>query len=270
MADDMVTRYLRSRGADALSAENASRVRQHFASNPDLLDRRAMGLPGGLDDNSSVLDALLDKHIAESMPTPAGSIEVGQPVRADAAPAPSRRGPTTQQPMAKQTYPVPNEAIGNPNNIKVADKGSAPIDGSITSTGTSNQLTGPPVGSQVGPTQRSGITELLMGLLGAGGAAYGLSKMGGKGATPDASTAPLPGTVPPAAATAAPVDATDPATMRARMQAEIDAENDAMYRQMEQDALQRKRQQGTQETLDAAARQRREFGQAAKRFGGRR
>lgn len=255
MADDMVTRYLQSRGA-APSAANANMVRQHYASNPDLLDRRAMGLPGGLDDNSSVLDALLDKHIAESMPTPADSVEVGQPVRADAAPAPSRRGPTTQQPMAKQTYPVPNEAIGNPNNIKVADQGSAPIDSAITSTGTSNQLTGPPVGSQIGPTQRSGITELLLGLLGAGGAAYGLSKMGGKSATPNASTAPLPGTVPPAAtaAAAAPVDATDPATMRARMQAEIDAENDAMYRQMEQDAVRQRSQRNTEELARAARR----------------
>lgn len=257
MADDMVTRYLQSRGA-APSAENASRVRQHYASNPDLLDRRAMGLPGGLDDNSSVLDALLDKHVAESMPDPVipqGSVEVGQPEK---IPPPSRTG----------------ASVKGPGEVGGTKAGVASRQGNY-GPGAESALTGMVDESGMpvaGGPEPGNIGKFLLSLLGAGSVAGGAAMRSGRGAVPQAmpTNSPLPGTVPPTAAAAAPVDATDPATMRARMEAEVAAENDAMQRQMEQEALQRKRQQGTQETLDAAAKQRREFGQAARRFGGRR
>jgi hypothetical protein len=284
---DMITQYLASRGA-VPSAENASRVRQHYASNPDLLDRRAVGLPGGLDDNSAVLDAMLDKHIAESMPQiPQGSVEVGQPEK---VPPPSKTapavkgkgevggtdtakvtgsrqanyGPATDTRNRQANYDVPTAEGGNSTS-------NPTLDGTV--------LAGS--GSQIGDTKRSGITEMLLTLLGGGAAAYGLSKMGGKSAPDVNATAPLPGTAPPNAANApvgrapapygsdavrgssvsydspaVPVTETDPdaAVRRARMEAEVAAENDAMARQMEQEALQRKRQTNTEELARAARR----------------
>lgn len=259
---DMITQYLASRGA-APSAQNASRVREHYASNPDLLDRRAMGLPGGLDDNSGVLDALLDKHIAESMPqVPQGSVEVGQPEK---VPPPSRTGAVVKG--AGEVGGTNAAKAGAPTGASrqagygpgASPSRQAGYDAPPVAKEGSNFTDGVGTGAQVGPMQRSGISEWLMGLLGAGSAAYGLSKLGGKGAPADAPQGPLPGSVPPAATAAAPTDGTDPAAMKARMQAEIDAENDSMARQMEEEARRRRAQSNTED-----------LGRAARRATGRR
>lgn len=101
MDDKMMTQLLKSYGAP-MSAQNANAARAFFASNPDVAEHRAMGMRGSaVDDNSDLLDAQLDKHIADTA-IPDGRVEVGQPVKAD-VPAPSIRGATTQQPMAKPT-----------------------------------------------------------------------------------------------------------------------------------------------------------------------
>lgn len=99
VTDTIYANYLSSRGAP-VTPENMNRVREFYASNPDLMERRAVGLPGGLDDNSSVLDAMLDRHIANTSAAPVTVQALPDITPKSEVPPPSPRGPTTKQPMA--------------------------------------------------------------------------------------------------------------------------------------------------------------------------
>ncbi len=81
MDDQMIGRLLQTYGVQQPNARQANAAREFFASNPDIAERRAMGVRGaGLDDNSDVFGAMLDKLIQQSDATaPAGTVEVGQP-----------------------------------------------------------------------------------------------------------------------------------------------------------------------------------------------
>jgi hypothetical protein len=255
---DMITQYLASRGA-APSAENASRVRQHYASNPDLLDRRALGLPGGLDDNSAVLDAMLDKHIAESMPAPAGQVTVGEPEKignGGSVPPPDKRGPAVKGPSevggTKATGSRQGEYGPGPSPSRQANYGP----GAKPAPSGMVDESGMPVS---GESETGGIGKFLLSLLGAGSAAgFAGMKPNAAAATPNAP--PLPGSVPPGqqinATTGAPREPMENMldSNRARLQAEIDAENDAMYRQMEEQARIQRNQRNAEETARAARR----------------
>jgi hypothetical protein len=60
----MMKMLLDSYGA-ADTPDNANRIRQFAAANPDVLERRAMGMRGsGVDDNSDLLKPMLDKFMA--------------------------------------------------------------------------------------------------------------------------------------------------------------------------------------------------------------
>lgn len=276
---DMISQYLASRGA-AGSADNANRVRSFYASNPDLLDRRAMGLPGGLDDNSAVLDATLDKHIAESMPTApapapqAGREEIPPPSRA----APAVRGPKevggTATTVAPQYDPNQNMGALPPRN---ASTSRDPEYGSV-------QGNDPQASSMGGD-----IGKWLLGLLGAGAGAYGISKAGKNGAPSASSTGALPGMTPnapggipmdsappgvgpnapapygtdtpvtrgnPKGGTAVPVTEGDPdaAAKRALVEQQIQEENDAMARKMMDQERVLRSQRNAEETARAARR----------------
>jgi hypothetical protein len=77
MDDNMMNALLKTYGAPN-TVKNANAARSFFASNPEIAEKRAMGLRGsGLDDNSDVFGAQLDKLIADS--DPQGTVTVGQP-----------------------------------------------------------------------------------------------------------------------------------------------------------------------------------------------
>lgn len=80
MDDAMIARLLQTYGAPA-TARNANAAREFFASNPEIAEKRAMGMRGsGLDDNSDIFGAQLDKFMQEAeAAAPPGRVEVGQP-----------------------------------------------------------------------------------------------------------------------------------------------------------------------------------------------
>jgi len=92
MDDKMMQQLLQSYNAP-MTARNANLAREFFAANPDIAERRAMGMRGSaLDDNSDLLSSYLDKVIAEST-IPQGRVEVGAPRLADSPPATTNSAP---------------------------------------------------------------------------------------------------------------------------------------------------------------------------------
>ena len=77
--DAMIAKLLGTYGAPN-TANNAQRARDFFASNPDIAERRAMGVRGaGLDDNSDVFGAQLEKFIAKTDLPPRNAAETYSP-----------------------------------------------------------------------------------------------------------------------------------------------------------------------------------------------
>lgn len=145
MDDAMIGALLKTYGAP-MTVDNANRARQFFATNPEIAEKRAMGMRGsGLDDNSDVFGAMLDQLIAKSAPTTGSLAPVGENVErvapAKAAPiAPveevgntmptvqnatgqNRRNATVRE---NKTYPNPTEAQGTPNNVTGSTPATAP------------------------------------------------------------------------------------------------------------------------------------------------
>ena len=116
MDDAMIGRLLQTYGAPT-STRNANAARQFFATNPEIAEKRAMGLRGsGIDDNSDIFGAQLDKFIADSStaqqqvaPSTASESPPIETVQAASRP--------TKKTATAGTYPAPNEAAGTPNNI---------------------------------------------------------------------------------------------------------------------------------------------------------
>src|ERR1700761_1993269 len=173
MDDKMMTALLASYKAP-MTAQNANVARQFFASNPDVAERRAMGMRGsGLDDNSDLLDAQLDKHIADTT-IPDGVVTVGQPVKADSVPPPSKlgAGPNDAAPVNRPAAP---KSAGAPDKKSTQygegaelppglPQGVAPLD---TGVDTGNHT------ADVPPENGSGtdILKLILGALGVAGTA---------------------------------------------------------------------------------------------------
>lgn len=87
MDDKMMQALLQSYGAP-MNARNANIARNFFASNPDIAERRAMGLRGsGLDDNSDLLDSYLEKMVQADMNPTVQTAPLPPPTQT-AAPAP--------------------------------------------------------------------------------------------------------------------------------------------------------------------------------------
>ncbi len=180
MADPrMVDRYLQSRGA-APSAQNANRVREHFAANPDLLDRRAMGLPGGLDDNSGVLDGMLDKLIADTAATPAApnaSMPEASGTQGDRnpAPAPSKRGPvaSARPGASRQGEYGPGASPSRQGGYGAASPPA--MSGMVNEQGMPVEYTGE---ANVAPPEDSGILKWLLPILGISAAVPAAENLG--------------------------------------------------------------------------------------------
>lgn len=98
-------RALMTRYGAADTADNQNRIRQFGAANPDVLERKAMGLAPGLDDNSDVLGAMLDKLIANT-----GAVQGRSGAAAVGIPPDAAQGggmPVAPRPAARAAAPPP-------------------------------------------------------------------------------------------------------------------------------------------------------------------
>jgi hypothetical protein len=115
---------MQSYGAEN-TTENANRVREFGAANPDVLERRAMGMRGsGIDDNSDLLDYLLDKPRAQTGGTSPGTVEVGAPEVQQAMPTVQAASTPTRK--SATAAPAPAPAMGP--NLPMASGVVNPLD----------------------------------------------------------------------------------------------------------------------------------------------
>lgn len=105
MDEQMMRQLLQSYGAP-MTNRNANAARQFFAANPELAEKRAMGLRGsGIDDNSDLLDAMLEKVMAQTDAVPQGRVEVGQPQVMPTVQASTGQNRRTATAAPRKTYP---------------------------------------------------------------------------------------------------------------------------------------------------------------------
>lgn len=177
MDEQMMRQLLQSYGAP-MSAKNANIAREFFASNPDIAERRAMGMRGSaLDDNSDLLGAYLNKVIAEST-VPQGRVEVGSPQLADSPPASVNSAPAGTARPSKMDLnndmtaltPKPSRQ-GNYGEATTSDKRGLVEPGSVYGSGS---MVGEDKSWLAKGADASGISEWLL-------AALGLSSLAGKG-----------------------------------------------------------------------------------------
>lgn len=118
MDDAMIARLLQTYGAQP-SARNANAARQFFATNPEIAEKRAMGMRGsGVDDNSDIFGAQLEKFMqAAEAEAPPGRVEVGQP-EVVALPA------TQAAPTARASAPTSTNMSAQPGASRQAEYGS--------------------------------------------------------------------------------------------------------------------------------------------------
>lgn len=128
--DAMLTKLMQTYGAP-MSAENANAARQFFASNPDVAERRAMGMRGsGIDDNSDVFQPSFNKMVDK-----ADGISTTQLPPLQQAESQALKANTPQRaPAPKQFNQPPSPIMQNPNQV------NAPIDSSIGKPGGGSDL----------------------------------------------------------------------------------------------------------------------------------
>jgi hypothetical protein len=174
MDESMLNALLKTYGAPN-TVGNANKVREFAASNPEVLEKRAMGMRGsGLDDNSDILGAQLDKLMQASSTdaqlnaaTDRGTWPPGtQPTTPAVAAATRPNAPRREN----KTYPNPQEATGSPRQT-----GGIPGDANA------------PVGPAGGTEQQGGwLDKLWPLLLGVAAARKPLRGMDGGGPKPPA------------------------------------------------------------------------------------
>jgi hypothetical protein len=121
MDEAMLNALLKTYGAPNTVA-NANRVREFGAANPEILEKRAMGMRGsGLDDNSDILGAQLDKLVQASSTdaqlnaaTDRGTWPPGTQPTTPAVAAATKPNAPRKAVQENKTYPNPQEASGSP------------------------------------------------------------------------------------------------------------------------------------------------------------
>lgn len=261
MDDAMIGRLLQTYGAPT-TARNANAARQFFAANPDIAEKRAMGMRGsGIDDNSDVFGSMLDKFIQQSdnTPAPAGTVEVSQP-----------QLETTQAATAPN---APRKKMSEPSRQGEYGPGPSPS--------RQGEYSAPVTRESVRGGKGFGLDDVLTALLGLT-ATGALAPKAAPSATPPMKALPravgndgqlLENPYPDgqkrltyqpaleeggANARAAEADKTktitnDPALneqgRRAQLQAEIDAENEAAARKLQDQIMQRNNEANTRKLL---------------------
>lgn len=280
MDDAMIGALLKTYGAP-MTVDNANRARQFFATNPEIAEKRAMGMRGsGLDDNSDVFGAMLDQLITKSAPVSEDVERV----------APAKAAPIAPVEEVGNTMPTVQNATGqNRRNATVRENKTYP--NPTEAQGTSNNVTGPTPAPTPAPTTAGGLSwnDILTALLGAS-SVVGRTIMGG-GVGPDSMETKLrqvggadprmPQNVPQvegpnsnqkrltyqpkleegganARANQSTVVQEDPALAnegkKAQIQAEIDAENAEAKRLQDQIMQRNQRQSSTRDLLKSAKR----------------
>lgn len=181
MADYDMNALLKSYGAP-MSAKNANLAREFFAANPELAAHRAMGMRGSIvDDNSDLLNAMLDHTLAQTDAVPPGRVEVGQPQLSSpptARPIPRSGGPSSSPASGMgPSLPMRNPALHDELSGSPAARGN---------NSTSQYDYGIPTAAEVstqGPT--GGLNDYILALLGLSSTA-GRAAMSGN--TPDQGT----------------------------------------------------------------------------------
>ncbi len=120
MDEAMLNALLKTYGAPNTVA-NANRVREFGAANPEILEKRAMGMRGsGVDDNSDILGPMLDKLVQASSTdeqlnaaTDRGTWP-GAPGTQPTTPAVAAATKPNAPRRENKTYPNPQEASGKP------------------------------------------------------------------------------------------------------------------------------------------------------------
>jgi len=96
MDEATLARLMGTYGAP-VTANNANKAREFFASNPDYAERRANGMRGSIqEDNTDLLGPMLEKIVQETTgpaPAPAGNVEVGPIEKAPVQQAAPRQAP---------------------------------------------------------------------------------------------------------------------------------------------------------------------------------
>lgn len=278
MDDKMMQQLLATYGKGIpLNAQNANRIREFGASNPEVLEKRAMGMRGSaLDDNSDLLDAMLDRHIADTAGTPADTMGAEpRSAERDPVPPPSRRGagpnnaaPVNRPAMARNKQDAQygegtGPQLGPPNDTRVSGFQSGP---NLGGTGVSPVAT--PQGGALPQTAEGSGSNLMPWILSALGlsapgalASAGAPVAGARGASPDMLQLPAPApklpssnvTQLPSGAPEIPKSGIYDAT-KGNAQAQVDAENDDMMRSMMRDAEKGAAQRRAGETVNAAKR----------------
>jgi len=177
--NQMMLDLLKTYGA-APTPRNIAQAQQFFASNPDQMERRAMGMRGsGVDDNTDLLGPMLDKLMAAiagpSTPAPAPVQAVQQPPMQQPAPMPQRAAPSAPPVQTQGLQYNPNQNLGP----LPAKNGAAPMDmGTVEAV--SGAQSGMPGGG--GSGSKDWLLPMLTALLGASSTA-GRAVMGGRGST---------------------------------------------------------------------------------------
>lgn len=126
MDQNMMTALLKTYGA-APTPRNMQQAQQFFASNPDQLERRAMGMRGsdGNNDNTDLLGPMLDKLMADSGAAPAASTAMANTQESNPVVAATTRGTIVpaSTPKAKSAtdaemnaqLPKPNADVAPPS-----------------------------------------------------------------------------------------------------------------------------------------------------------
>lgn len=176
MDDAMIGALLKTYGAP-MTVDNANRARQFFATNPEIAEKRAMGMRGsGLDDNSDVFGAMLDQLIAKSAPATGSLAPVSENIERV---APAKAAPIAPVEEVGNTMPTVQNATGqNRRNATVRENKTYP--NPTEAQGTPNNVTGPAPTSTPAPTTAGGLSwnDILTALLGASSVA-GRTIMGG-------------------------------------------------------------------------------------------
>jgi hypothetical protein len=159
MDEPTLARLMGTYGAP-VNARNANMAREFFAANPDVAERRAMGMRGsGNEDNSDVLGAMLDKFVQDTGPA-------APQIQQEQLP-PLETVQNSTAPTRKSATAAPRQASMQPAHLEPGfqEANAAPQGGGSGSSGWMN--------------------DLLLSILGTSSVA-GTAAMGGKRAQPRA------------------------------------------------------------------------------------
>ena len=273
MMSQLLETYGFPKGAP-VSARNANMIREFGAANPDVLERRSMRMRGsGIDDNSDLLNAMLERVMQETgastQANPQTLVDAEAASRAALPTVQNSTGATRRSATAGSPSRQGNYGPGpSPSRQGNYGEASAPPGDQVTAseTGAAGQATGTDMqvpGMQPNDSPSGGVPPWLQWLLGGGAAIAGASALNRNSPRATSSNAPQGSVSGEFGDQYAPQTSTKPAMKPgtgqtpediARMKAEVAQENRWAATADEALMEQVMKQQNTRKTLDAAKR----------------